>query len=249
MRKAQKHAAQIAVEGRPVAVLVHFERRANVRFGIAKRGVTLRLPQGYGSSEAASELARLEQWVGETLAKKPSVRPLIFGSEKTYQTGDVLRVGQRVYTLDVRQETRDTHTARLKNGTIFLCLSDKSEPKYLEKAIKHLISRVVAADFLPEITRRTLDLNRLHFAQNITSVTLKYNHSNWGSCSSKRNLNLSTRLLFAPAEVQDYVIIHELAHLIEMNHSPRFWALVARAMPDFEEKERWLKKHGKACDF
>ena len=78
---------------------------------------------------------------------------------------------------------------------------------------------------------------------------MKYNHSNWGSCSSKGNINLSTRLLFAPDDVIDYVIIHELAHRIEMNHSPRFWKLVSDAMPDYKEKEKWLKVHGGKLGF
>jgi predicted metal-dependent hydrolase len=56
-------------------------------------------------------------------------------------------------------------------------------------------------------------------------------------------------LLFAPAEVIDYIIIHELAHLVEMNHSDRFWALVAAAMPDYVEKERWLKVNDHHCQF
>ncbi|MDV7393186.1 M48 family metallopeptidase, partial [Arthrospira platensis SPKY1] len=77
----------------------------------------------------------------------------------------------------------------------------------------------------------------------------KYNSSNWGSCSSGRNINLSTRLLFAPPAVQDYVIIHELAHLVELNHSDRFWKLVSEIMPDYEEKEKWLKEYGHLCEF
>ena len=62
----------------------------------------------------------------------------------------------------------------------------------------------------------------------IKGIFLKYNHSNWGSCSHNGNINLSTRLLFAPEAVQDYVIVHELAHLVEPNHSDRFWALGSR---------------------
>jgi predicted metal-dependent hydrolase len=80
-------------------------------------------------------------------------------------------------------------------------------------------------------------------------VRLKYLHSRWGSCSSSSNINLSTRLLFAPEGVIDYVIIHELAHLQELNHSPRFWRLVAEAMPDYQLKEKWLKDNGHLCDF
>ncbi|HRI62460.1 MAG TPA: M48 family metallopeptidase, partial [Saprospiraceae bacterium] len=83
----------------------------------------------------------------------------------------------------------------------------------------------------------------------IKSVNLKYNHSNWGSCSAHNNVNLSTRLLFAPQDVQDYVILHELAHLVELNHSDRFWSLVQGYMPDYREKEKWLKLNRSKCDF
>ena len=117
------------------------------------------------------------------------------------------------------------------------------------KAIRTLLSRIVGADYLPAITRRVLALNEQHFRRPIKGVKLKYNHSNWGSCSNSGNINLSTRLLFAPQEVVDYVIIHELAHLIELNHSHRFWDEVARAMPEYEKHEAWLKEFGAGCDF
>jgi hypothetical protein len=92
-------------------------------------------------------------------------------------------------------------------------------------------------------------MNANTFQQPIRSINLKYNHSNWGSCSHAGNVNLSTRLLFAPRSVQDYVILHELAHLVEMNHSDRFWALVERFMPDYREAEKWLKVNRAKCDF
>ena len=72
--------------------------------------------------------------------------------------------------------------------------------------------------------------------------------SKWGSCSHTGKMTLSTRLLFAPEEVQDYVIIHELCHLEELNHSDRFWRLVERFDPTYEEKEDWLKEYGHYCD-
>jgi predicted metal-dependent hydrolase len=108
---------------------------------------------------------------------------------------------------------------------------------------------LVAQDYKPAITRRVMELNHLYFQKPVNSVNLKFNRSNWGSCSTKSNLNLSTCLLFAPEDVIDYVIIHELAHLIEMNHSHRFWALVENAMPDYKEKEKWLKDNWQTCVF
>ncbi len=118
-----------------------------------------------------------------------------------------------------------------------------------QKSIKHLLSRLVGQDFLPSISRKVHDINHLYFKKKINSINLKYNQTNWGSCSAQGNVNLSTRLLFAPEEVVDYVIVHELAHLIELNHSSRFWKLVADAMPDYQEKEKWLKEMGPTCNF
>jgi predicted metal-dependent hydrolase len=68
--------------------------------------------------------------------------------------------------------------------------------------------------------------------------------SRWGSCSSNGNLSFSWRLIMAPPHVLDYVAAHEVAHLREMNHSPRFWALVRRAVPEYEKAQGWLKANG-----
>lgn len=73
----------------------------------------------------------------------------------------------------------------------------------------------------------------------ITSATTR-----WGSCSSKKNLNFSYRLILAPKEAVDYVIVHELCHLRQMNHSQKFWDEVEKIMPDYKVHEKWLKQHG-----
>jgi len=114
---------------------------------------------------------------------------------------------------------------------------------------KTLLSRIVAQDFLPEITSKVAAINARFIRKPVRQVRLSYQHSKWGSCTSNGNINLSTRLLFAPDDVIEYVILHELAHLIEMNHSPRFWEIVRKAMPAFKDQERWLKENGPNCDF
>ena len=68
--------------------------------------------------------------------------------------------------------------------------------------------------------------------------------SRWGSCSARGDLSFSWRLILAPHRVLDYVVAHEAAHLVEMNHSARFWRLVGRLMPDYEGERAWLKRHG-----
>ena len=68
--------------------------------------------------------------------------------------------------------------------------------------------------------------------------------SRWGSCSAKGNLNFNCLLMRTPDEIIDYVVVHELCHLKELNHSDRFWAEVEKVFPDYKERRKWLKDHG-----
>ena len=76
------------------------------------------------------------------------------------------------------------------------------------------------------------------------SVTIRSQHTRWGSCSSRGNLNFNCLLMLTPAGVLDYVVVHELCHRKEMNHSARFWAQVERILPDYQESRRWLRENG-----
>ena len=78
------------------------------------------------------------------------------------------------------------------------------------------------------------------------ALSVRTQHSRWGSCSSKGSLSLNALLMLAPEAVRDYVVVHELCHLKEMNHSARFWAEVARVLPDYRTWRDWLKANGHA---
>jgi predicted metal-dependent hydrolase len=79
--------------------------------------------------------------------------------------------------------------------------------------------------------------------KSVTRVGVRDPKSRWGSCSSTGALSFSWRLVFAPEAVVDYVVAHEVAHLVEMNHSPRFWKVVASLVPDSKTPRAWLKHH------
>lgn len=76
-------------------------------------------------------------------------------------------------------------------------------------------------------------------------ITIREQKTRWGSCSSAGNLNFNWKLVLMPPELLDYVVVHELAHRREMNHSPRFWAVVEKELPDYRERREKLKKYGR----
>jgi predicted metal-dependent hydrolase len=104
----------------------------------------------------------------------------------------------------------------------------------LERHLRKLATR--------ELPVRVAELAQQHRFE-VRRVSVRNQRSRWGSCSRHATISLNWRLVQTPIFVRDYIILHEMAHLREMNHSIRFWREVARLCPDFEKAERWLKEH------
>lgn len=119
-------------------------------------------------------------------------------------------------------------------------LLDRSKGSFLSRGTKeeYDASRIPVKKLIEE---------RLHFFQTIYNVSwervsVRNQKTRWGSCSRKKNLSFSYRLLFLPEHLRDYVIVHEMCHLREMNHSAKFWALVALTFPDYKELRKEMKE-------
>jgi hypothetical protein len=103
-------------------------------------------------------------------------------------------------------------------------------------------------DFLKREARRELQKSAQAHAEalsvRVKRLSIRDQSSRWGSCTSAGSLSFSWRLILAPPFVLDYLAAHEVAHLVEMNHSPRFWRVVARVCPSVERAKRWLDTYG-----
>ena len=127
--------------------------------------------------------------------------------------------------------------ARINKGQSDAISSDDLPP--ISEADKHLLADQ-AKKIIPGKVSYFAGIIGVDFGR----ITIRAQKTRWGSCSAKGNLNFNCLLLRAPEEILDYVIVHELCHRKEMNHSKAFWAEVAKVCPDYKKHRKWLKDHG-----
>ncbi|MEL7123178.1 MAG: M48 family metallopeptidase [Bacteroidota bacterium] len=243
----RKQLTYVEVHGQKIPVNVIKENRTSIRYAIGKYAVIMRLPRLMTKQSFLKHLGNVQKWLEEQVNKNPDLLTHLAG--RVYYDGMQLQVGGHLYTIFIQKEDRKTIGSQLEGQQITLKIPTTLPQEQESKHFKRILSKTIGSHQLPEITARVNHINNVHFNYEIKNVRLKYNSSNWGSCNRDGVVSLSTRLLFAPQEVIDYVIIHELAHIKVFNHSSNFWELVENRMPDYKEKEKWLKENYFKCDF
>jgi predicted metal-dependent hydrolase len=237
------------IDGQKIPLQIIEERRRSTRVALGTKHVILRIPKiPLTGTNIDKHVEWAKNWLRQLKATKPHVLER-YQSKKQYQDGAIYTIGKHEFVLNIKRENRQSGTIQYDfKGGLNIVIPNKDS--YDEQLfIQSLIIKFAQTYFLPFIIERVTYYNVQYFKKPIENIRLKYNKSNWGSCSSKKSLNFSVRLFFAPDDVIDYVVIHELAHLIEMNHSDRFWKIVADIMPDYKEKEHILKINSGKYDF
>lgn len=233
----------------PVPVKIILENRSDARISLGKRNIIIRLPKRMPAPARNETTKKLIQWAKQTIADK-QLYPQKNISK--YNHGAVVTFLDKHYVLEHRYISSSKGQLHFtQQGTLRITLPSVLEDNELERYdfIRTLLMKGAAQLFKTHMDERVRVINRQLFNAVVKKVALRYTTSRWGSCSCSGTISLSSRLLMVPGPVCDYVIIHELAHRFEMNHSEKFWKLVETAMPDYKEKVDWLKRYGKDADF
>jgi len=198
-------------------------RRYSLRISNADGRVSLTLPRNASERAALAFAERQEGWLRTALHKRPETQvptfegSILFAGEET-----VIRAGEG-------------RSVVLRDGALHV----PGSPEVLTAKLRGFL-KVQAREKLAEASFRHAD----QLGRDISRITLRDTRSRWGSCTRDGSLMYSWRLIMAPPDVLDYVAAHEVAHLIEMNHSSAFWKLVENLKPDYAQHRHWLKENG-----
>lgn len=228
----------IQVNGDTVQVRIYFEPRLNNRVSVNRNGIIIRISARQDKTEQRKNIENLLKWAREKLSDKPQLLESI--PQRKYVNGEVLKVGAYEITISIHYHDTAKSVARIFKNNIVISLAKGLSKEAEEDACSFLVAKCLSKFFQPIITERLHELNNRYFKKQINSVKLKYATSFWGHCSRGGNIVISVRLMFAPASVIDYVLIHELAHLVYHDHSTSFWKLVEQVMPDYRMAEKHL---------
>jgi predicted metal-dependent hydrolase len=205
-------------------------RRYTLRIDAASREVVLTMPPRGIVREARDFAQQHGGWIAARLKRLPEAAPFVHGVEVPLRGIPHRVVHRRGVRGTVWTETDE-------RGQRLICVA--GEPPHLDRRI---------GDFLKREARRDLEAAARRYAARLgivlKRISIRDQSSRWGSCSTTGMLSFSWRLILAPSHVLEYLAAHEVAHLVEMNHSPRFWRLVQRLCPGHDRAKAWLDAHG-----
>jgi predicted metal-dependent hydrolase len=203
-------------------------RRMTLRLTPDGDAAIITIPKRVSRAEAQGFAERSRPWLEKQLAKRAPKKPFSNGT-----------------TIPLRGEP---HAIVETGGARGLVQRDAALREIVVPGSTEHVARRLT-DFLKAEAKRDLEIASRHYAGLMNTkykrITIRDQRSRWGSCSTDGSLSYSWRLILAPPQVLDYVAAHEVAHLLEMNHGPRFWRLVLTHCPHARFAKQWLKTHGR----
>jgi predicted metal-dependent hydrolase len=201
-------------------------RRITLRLDPRGEALNVVLPRGIARAEGIAFAERERDWVMKHLASLAPLRP--------FEPGALVPLQGESYV--IRHLPRARRGVWVEAGAICVC----GRPEHIARRVRDFLKTRAGELIQPAAREKAAQLDRA-----IGRITLRDTKTRWGSCSASGDLSFSWRLVMTPAHVLDYVVAHEVAHLVEANHGPRFWALTESLTERMGEAKDWLRRNGR----
>lgn len=205
--------------------------RRTVGLKITPTGLVIHAPKRIAMPLLESIIVEKSGWIRKKLAALNTNKI----PELQWQDGEQLLLLGNTITLDIQHDSRSKAVA-YEPGFLQIAMPNHADQTAVARKVIQWYKKQAITDFA-----RRLEIFSTKLGVNFSSLSLSNAKSRWGSCNSRKEIRLNWRLLQAPPHIINYVICHELAHLKEMNHSAKFWVVVASIFPDYKIAEKELK--------
>lgn len=232
----------LKTEKKTIEYDITFCQRKSLAIRLDENGnVFVRAPKGLDRRRIDKILSEKANWIltnQNTLQKLNNER-----EEKQYISGTIIFYKGHQYTLHI-------HKVLIKKEEKIIIHEDNENglKMYLKSLEQEYVKKSLEVWYKEEARKVLIDKSKFFgrfFGKTYGNIRIKTMKTRWGSCSAKGNLNFNWKIIMAPEEVIDYLVVHELSHLIEMNHSVNFYKQLERVLPDYKISRKWLKENGK----
>lgn len=212
--------------------------RKSVEIKLKSNGqVVIKGPKHMMQDQCEKILEQKWDWILENLQKFNDRQSQ--EKHRHYKEEEIFNILGEKITIKILHQSLNTSKLKKLSGEWILSVPEEWDK---EKIIEVLIPHFKAS--LKKYMEARIRYYEPMFSKKVKSLTIRNQSTKWGSCSSKQGLNFNYRLIFAPLEIIDYLVVHEMSHLEHMNHSKSYWKKVYSVMPDYEKKDQWLKING-----
>lgn len=214
---------KIQFDERTIECNVQYSKRTKIAIQLETNGlITVKAPNGTPEADIVHVMEKNKKWLLDNTNKLEQARASMLPMAKEYQEqGQFLYLGKK-YFLHELIEVGDSSEEELRH---------RLKKFYFTSCKKIVLERI-------EEYQKQLRVKP-------KSIEIEESTTKWGSCHSSKKITFNYRLAMAPVEVIDYVIVHELCHLLHMNHDRSFWRRLGSTMPDYKDKEEYLARHGR----
>ena len=215
-------------------------KRLRLQVNTEEHRIVLTVPRFVLKFQVDRFLEEKTPWIAKQWAKvekQSKLRP-----KPKYLDGDTFYYFGEPLTLQLIPSYLNKPIVRVHDDkmqiSVYRYISKSEGVKMIKKAIQEFYKNKAS-----ETIHDRLEYFNQHYQFHYNRVTFRNQKTRWGSCSGKKNLNFNWRLIMAPIQIIDYVVVHEMCHLKQMNHSKKYWELVAQRIPNYKETRKWLRKN------
>ena len=220
--------------GKTIIFDIHYKNRTSIGIYIDPYGkMEVQAPKGTPDEHVLSLLEEKWDWIQQRMQE---IRDRSLGpKEKNYNNGESFLYLGNAYPIHISQDPDITQDYAVFEAGILHINVKELEDENIKQALKRFYYQQCKA-----LVERSIQAHQSHFKVKPRSIRITDSKKTWGTCDSRQQLTFNWRLAMAPPGVIDYVVVHEMCHMVHLNHDRSFWRLVGKIIPDYEQRENWL---------